>query len=107
MSTVRRRVFLTTGYEVDVADQDGLSHLFNAVSGESLQRIEKATQGEEKSAEQLFGGVYDLAILELYFVAGQLLQMGSGLTLQMLLDEFSVHWDHLAEIINKRLREPE
>lgn len=100
MSPVTRLVRLTTGYEVDVAEEDGLGHLFNAAFGESLHRVQEGMEGVPKTKEEFFGAVYDLAILELHFVAGQLLEAGSGIELHTLLDEFGVHWDYLAERIN-------
>ena len=98
-----RSVTLTTGYEVDLEDEEGLEHLFNAIIGEVTTRFEDT----EEFSERGFGIVYDICICELHFVAGQLYQMGSGINIKMLLDEFGVQWDRVAEKLNNNRMEDE
>lgn len=80
-------VYLTNEYEVELQEEEGLTHLFNAVLGESLQRVEKSGEQEYSS------DVQHLCLSELHYIAGQLKERGSGLTLPFLVDEFSVHWE--------------
>ena len=88
-----RKVYLTTKYEIDLEDEEGLEHLFNATIGEILERYKNTDEFSKRG----FGIVYDMCICELYYVAGQLRHMGSGLDTGMLLDEFKAQWDRVAE----------
>jgi len=88
-----RKVTLTTGYDIDLEDEEGLEHLFNAIIGEVTARLKDT----EEFSERGFGIVHDVCICELHFVAGQLHHMGSGIDIKMLLDEFGVQWDRVAE----------
>ncbi len=92
-----RKVTLSTGYEVDLADEEGLVHLFHAIIGEVTTRLkdteEFATEGWEL--------IHTICIYELHFVAGQLRHMGSGLNMAKLLDEFGVEWDRVADRLNR------
>ena len=91
-----RKVTLTTGYEIDLEDEEGLEHLFNAIIAETTRKI----KDEEGFSAREFGIVYDVCICELHFVAGQLYHMGSGINIKKLLDEFCVQWDRVAEKLN-------
>lgn len=91
-----RKITLTTGYEVDLASSDGFEHLFNTVFGEVLARLKDTKEFSERG----FALVYDVCICELHFIAGQLHNMQSTIDINMLLDEFSVHWDMIAKKIN-------
>jgi hypothetical protein len=88
-------VTLTTGYEVELADFSGLTHLFQAIVGESSQRL-KHTPGAN------WRTVYDACLLELHYVAGQLHAHGSSLTLPLLLDEFGAWWDDFGRLLATR-----
>ncbi len=93
LATTSRKVTLTTGYEVDLEDEEGLEHLFNAIIGEVTTRLRDTEEFSEKG----FGIVYDVCICELHYLAGQLQHMGSGIRIEKLLDEFGVQWDRVAE----------
>lgn len=95
--TVPRRVVLSTGYEVDLDDADGLEHLFNAVFGESFRRLRCSREFGRRGFEV----VHDVCICELHYIAGQLHSQGSALDFPFLLDQFGVQWDRLAERINR------
>ena len=87
-------VFLTTGYEVDVAEANGLEHLFNAVLGETLTRAKDAegTQGT------VWGAIFEVCIRELYYAAGQLRQIGNRqMTCHYLEEQFGAYWDRTRE----------
>ena len=92
-----RILTLSTGYEVDLADTDGLEHLFNAIVRGVITRL-KDTEGFSVKG---FSIVYDVCICELHYVAGQLHHMGSSIDIRKLLDEFGVQWDRLAEKFNR------
>lgn len=91
-----RKVTLTTGYEIDLEDEEGLEHLFNAIIGEVTTRLEDTEEFSEKG----FCIIFDVCICELHFVAGQLHHMGSGIDIKKLLDEFRVQWNRVAEKLN-------
>lgn len=91
-----RKITLTTGYEVNLDNVDGLEHLFNAVFGEVITRLKNTMEFSERG----YGLVYDVCICELHFIAGQLHNMQSTIDLNMLLDEFGVHWDMIAKKVN-------
>jgi len=82
-------VFLTTDYEVELASEDGFEHLFNAVVGEVLTYHRSDTRSTDWN-EILHG-----CACELHFVAGQLRHARSAISLGLLMDEFSAHWDML------------
>lgn len=88
-----RKVVLTTGYEVDVAQEEGLEHLFSAVLGEVMTRLKET----EAVSDRFWATVYDVCICELHYIAGQLLHLGSGMHIGFLLDEFGVQWDRISE----------
>jgi hypothetical protein len=92
-----RTVTLSTGYEVNLEDKEGLEHLFNAIIGEVTTRLKDTEEFSEKG----FSIVRDVCICELHFVAGQLHHMGSSIDIRKLLDEFSVQWDRVAEKLNR------
>lgn len=91
-----REVTLTSGYEIDLEDQEGFEHLFNAIIGDVTTRL----QGSEDFSEGGFGIVHAVCLWELHFVAGQLHHMGSQIDIAMLVDEFGVQWDRVAEKLN-------
>ena len=95
-----RKVILTTGYEVDLEDEQGLEHLFNAVFGEVLTRLKDTDEFSEKG----FVIIHDVCLCELHFIAGQLYHMQSTIDIKMLLDEFGVQWDRFAEKVNRKKR---
>ena len=45
---MNRKVILTTGYEVDLEDEEGLEHLFNAIFGEVLTNLKDTVNGGVK-----------------------------------------------------------
>ena len=90
------KLVLSSGYEVDLAEEEGLVHLFNAIVGEVTERVEYTDEFSDRG----FAMVFDLCILEIYYVAGQLCHAGSGLGLEKLLDEFRVQWDRIAAKLN-------
>ena len=55
---LHRQIVLSSGYEIDLDEENGLEHLFNAVFGESLGR---AKQTEEFSSKG-FSLIYDICI---------------------------------------------
>ena len=90
---MNREVTLTTGYQVNLEDEAGLEHLFHAIIGEVITRLEDTDEFSQKG----FGIVYDICLCELHFVAGQLYHMGSQIDIAMLIDEFAVQWDRIAK----------
>lgn len=93
IATTKRQIHLTNGALIDLGDEEGFVHLFNAVIGTIVERME----GTKEFNEQGWGLINDVCICELHFVAGQLFRAGSSLDIAFLLDEFRVHWDSLAE----------
>jgi hypothetical protein len=102
-------VRLTTEYEVDLAEENGLEHLYNAAICESMRRVRlnDPPKDDHGDAEGLgaFQLVYDLATLEVHYVAGQLLEKGSSIGIARLMHELPAHWDRLAEWINRKMAE--
>ena len=87
---MEKTVYLTTGYEVELADEDGLQHLFTAIFMEVLTKL-------SESGSLDISELYGVCICELHYVAGQLRNTAGSLNIKLLLDEFHVHWDMLAE----------
>jgi hypothetical protein len=89
-------VVLSTGYEVELADPDGLEHLFNAIIGEVIHRFKDT----DEFAKQGWALIHNICICELHYVAGQLRARGSGIDIDKLMDEFNVQWDRIAGDFN-------
>lgn len=95
-------VQLRFGYEVNLSDPEGLTHLCNAICGETF-RVGKALDLLEKIGIE---GVYRECQMELQYVAGQLKAMGSSIGLDRLTDWFGSHWDRVIQrALEKRLQE--
>ena len=90
------KVLLTTGYEVELHEEEGLQHLYQACFGEVLER----SGDTDEFRERTFGLVYDVCLVELHYVAGQLKQAGSSIDIHLLLDEFGVFWNSIAAKLN-------
>jgi len=91
-----RTVELSTGYHVQLDEEEGLEHLFNAVFGEVMSQANESGLTAERGVE----AVYDLCLVELFFVAGQLKRIGSAMDVRFLLDEFEVHWNQIVKQVN-------
>src|SRR5688572_15134052 len=90
-------VKLRFGYEVNLAEPNGLDHLFNAVFGETF-RVGKELDLLDKIG---MAGVWRECNIELAFISGQLLAKGSAMTLARLTEWFGVHWDSIMERCKK------
>lgn len=86
-------VKLRFGYEVNLAEPNGLNHLFNAIFGETF-RIGKELDLLHKIGME---GVWRECQMELNYIAGQLEAKGSSMNLDRLTDWFGAHWDQIAE----------
>ena len=87
------KVILSSGYEVDLEDEEGLEHLFHAIVGEVTARVSDSEEFSERGWRLVCGR----CLCELHYVAGQLHRAGSSLDIQKLLDDFGVEWHRLAE----------
>ena len=92
-------VQLTTGYEVNVREPEGLIHLCKAILGETATWLNGLKLG--------FGGiafwneVHGACLWELRSVGKQLRSSGSAITEDRLIDEFKAFWDYVAEKFGK------
>ncbi len=97
-AAARRVVTLTTGYVVQLDEAEGLEHLFSAIIGEVLIRLEHSPEFRDRG----FALIFDVCLCELHFIAGQLYALGSAMDAPFLLDEFGVHWDSIASKLRDR-----
>ena len=84
-------VTLTTGYQVALAEPQGINHLFQAILGESLDKV---------SGSEIWSELYAACVTEVFYVAGQLKQAGSEMDLVFLLEELPKQWGRIAKRIN-------
>ncbi|MBK8099825.1 MAG: hypothetical protein IPK26_22195 [Planctomycetes bacterium] len=89
-------VHLTTGYDVEIHEPDGLQHLYQAIFGEVLERLGPGTE-----RGQFWEQVHIVCICELHYVAGQLHHQKSALTINDLLTHFQSFWNDVGERIHK------
>lgn len=95
---ISRIVELRYGHTVDLAEVNGLDHLFGAIIGETMRMVRlvrKNTNHHTTPAE-----IYSECLFEVHYIAGQLRAMRSSLTLDLLMSEFPAHWDSLADRVN-------
>ena len=93
-------VLLTTGYKVNLAEANGLEHLFNAVLGETLTRLKHANGTPGK----YWAIIFEIGIRELYYAAGQLKRIGSHqMNCRYLERQFVAYWDRTERRINSDL----
>ena len=80
-------------------ETDSFDHLFQSDSGQALAGLRKdfPTLKKKPKATRFFEELYDYCMAEVFYVAGQLRVQNSPLTLDRLMDEFEVYWDHFAE----------
>ena len=88
-----RKVVLSTEDEIDLADEDAFTHLFNGIIGSVMERLKDTQELSEKG----WCLVHDVCLWELNYVAGQLRQAGSKMDIPFLIDQFNVQWDRISE----------
>lgn len=89
----KKKVVLSTEDEIDLADEEGFTYLFNGIVASVFDRLKDTDEFAEKG----WPLINDVCLWELNYVAGQLRHMGSQLDIPFLIEQFGVQWDILAE----------
>ena len=92
-----RVVKLTDGYEVDLAEEAGLENLFQAILASRAAYAAQIPDIEERGLV-----LYDLCVLEVHYVAGQLHARGSSIDLRMLVEELRSFWVPVKEQMDRK-----
>jgi len=89
------RVTLIHGHQIEIHAPNGLINCLEKIF--LICFAFASLEHRRKSLLRRAGIANDLAICEIHFVAGQLLALGSNLSVQFLMQQWTDYWDDLSE----------
>jgi len=90
------KVVLSTGIPIELSNEDGLEHLFNAIFNEIPFRV-KLAPGLDWS------DIYENCLDEIQYISEQLKE--TSFTFDLLSDEFYTYWKMLTDSLRKECEE--
>ena len=93
-----RQVQLKSGTRMTLESRGARHELLAALVAQAVQRYRRLSASEPLDASDGWDHVFSLALMDLHFVAGQLIGAGEAWSLPALMASFDEYWESLQDV---------